>query len=438
MSQQPSSTSRRAFRPLTKVIVDRLKPGQIAWDSDVTGFGVRCQRRYKVFILKYRIFGRARWFSIGKHGSPWTVEQARKEAKRLLGQVAAGVDPAEARDDAKGDLTVSELCDWYLRNGCDEKKAATLKSDRGRISRHIKPVLGKLRVRQVLKGDVEKLLREVAAGSTATDEKTGVRGRAIVTGGKGVANKAIILLSAIMNFGVEKGLRPDNPAKYTRDPRGKGIKLYKNGSSERFLNATELSRLGEALAGAEKEGANPFAIAAIRLLALTGARKSEVLSLCWERESGGAGYVDLDRVCLHLLDSKTGEKRIPLGAPALQLLSNFPRIEGNPFVFPGNSGGHFVGLQKVWNQIRHRAGLEGVRLHDLRHSYASMAVASGDSLYLVGKALGHQQASTTQRYAHVKDDPLRDVADRTSKKIAGAMASGKGTAQVVDLFHGKQ
>ncbi len=409
---------------ITKAVVDRLQPGQKAWDVETTGFGVRCQRNYKVFILKYRFLGRPRWYTIGKHGSPWTVELARKEAKRLLGQVAAGIDPAEARDEAKNDLTISDLCDLYRTEGCTTKKPSTLATDRGRIERHIKPVLGKMRVRQVRRADVERLLRDVADGKTATDEKTGPRGRAIVTGGKGTATKVVALLGAIFSFAVDRGLCPDNPVK--------GVKTFKSGNSERFLSAEELSRLGEALSGAEKEGANPYPIAAIRLLALTGARTSEVLSLRWERDSEGTGYVDFDRGCLHLMDSKTGAKRVPLGAPALELLNGLPRIASNLHVFPGNADGHYVGLQKVWTEIRRRAGLEDVRLHDLRHSYASTAVASGDSLYLVGKILGHQQASTTQRYAHLSDDPLRAVADRTAKKIASAM-SPQGSGEVVPL-----
>lgn len=427
----PSPASRpKNPRKITKAVVDRLKPGEKAWDTATTGFGVRCQRKYKIFWLKYRFQGRPRWYTIGKHGAPWTVEGARKEAKRLLGQVAAGIDPAEARDRAKGDLTIAELCDLYLREGCATKKPSTVATDRGRIERHIKPVLGKMGVRQVRKGDVQGLLRDVADGKTAIDEKTGFRGRALVTGGKGVATKSVALLSAIFNFAIDLGLCTENPAQ--------GVKTFKSKSTERFLSAEELSRLGEALSGAEQEGANPFAIAAIRLLALTGARKSEVLSLHWKRDSNGAGYVDFDHSCLHLMDSKTDEKRVPLGAPALELLTNLPRIEGNPYVFPGSSSGHYVGLQKVWNEIRRRAGLENVRLHDLRHSYASTAVASGDSLYLVGKVLGHQQASTTQRYAHLSDDPLRAVADRTAQKIAGAMASGKGADKIVDLLHRKE
>ena len=231
---------------ITKAVVDRLQPGQKAWDIDTTGFGVRCQRKYKVFVLKYRFFGRPRWYTIGKHGSPWTVEMARKEAKLLLGQVAAGIDPAEARDGAKNDLTISELCDLYLAEGCTTKKPSTLATDRGRIQRHIKPILGKMRLRQVRRGDVEKLLRDVAAGKTATDEKTGHRGRAIVTGGKGTATKTVALLRAIFNFAMDRGLCPDNPVK--------GVKTFKTQNSERFLSVEELSRLGEALSGSEKEG----------------------------------------------------------------------------------------------------------------------------------------------------------------------------------------
>jgi len=429
MAEQQPSPQQPPSRPISKTVVDRLQPGQIAWDAEVKGFGVRCQRRYKIFILKYRIFGRPRWISIGKHGSPWTVELARKEAKRLQGKVAAGIDPAEARDEAKNDLTISELCDLYLKEGCTTKKASTLATDRSRIERHIKPSLGRRRVRQIRRGDVERLLRDVADGKTATDEKTGFRGRAIVTGGKGTATKAVTLLGAIFSFAVARGLCPDNPAQ--------GVKTFKTLNAERFLSAEELSRLGEALSGAEKDGANPFAIAAIRLLALTGARKSEILTLHWKSNSAGSGHVDFEHGCLHLTDSKTGSKRVPLGAPALEILADMPRIDGNPYVFPSKASGHYAGLQKVWDQIRRRAGLDDVRLHDLRHSYASTAVASGDSLYLVGKILGHQQASTTQRYAHLSDDPLRDVADRTAKKIASAMRSGEGAGEVVDLRHGE-
>ena len=162
------------------------------------------------------------------------------------------------------------------------------------------------------------------------------------------------------------------------------------------------------------------------MLVLTGARKSEILTLRWE-------YVDTERGCLRLPDSKTGAKVIPLGAAALETLSEIPRIEGNPYVVPGLEGRHFVGLQKTWEHMRKRAGIKDARLHDLRHSFASVAVAGGDSLYLIGKVLGHQQARTTERYAHLADDPLKAVADKTAGQIAAAMNNGNGGAEVVPL-----
>ena len=206
----------------------------------------------------------------------------------------------------------------------------------------------------------------------------------------------------------------------------RGVTLYEGEKRKRYLAASELADLGDALSAAQQDGENPFAVAAIRLLVLTGARKSEIPTLKWE-------HVDAEHGYLQLPDSKTGAKVIPLGAAALETLSEIPRIEGNPYVLPGREGRYFVGLQKTWERIRRRAGLEDVRLHDLRHSFASMAVAGGDSLYLVGKVLGHQQARTTERYAHLADDPLRAVADKTAGQIAAAMKNGNSGAEVVDL-----
>ena len=413
-------------RRITKSVVDALKPGEIAWDSETKGFGVRCQRKAKVFLVKYRTGGTQRWVVIGQHGSPWTAEMARKKAKELLGEVAAGRDPAEDRDEAKRDLTIAELCDLYLAEGCTTKKPTTLVTDRGRIKRHIKPLLGRKKIRDVKRADIERLLRDVAAGKTATDEKTGPRGRAIVKGGKGAATKTVRLLGAIFTFAVNRQLCPDNPAH--------GVKTFQARRMERFLSPAELARLGDALASAEKEGADPFAIAAIRFLALSGCRKSEGLTLRWEPDPEGTGYIDFNRGCLHLAESKTGSKVVPLGAPALELLASLPRIEGNPHVFPGKiSGGHFIGLQKVWNRMREKAELPGVRIHDLRHGFASVAVAGGDSLYLVGKVLGHQQAGTTERYAHLADDPVRAVADRAARQIANALTPKSDDGEVVSL-----
>ncbi len=410
---------------ISKRSVDALKPGErdaYLWDSELSGFGLKVTPAGKrVFVVQYRLGGRkgrTRRVTIGRHGSPWTADNARAKAKRILGQVADGHDPAEARTQDRRDPTVAELCDVYLAEGCATKKASTLATDNGRIERHIKPLLGRRKVRSITRADVRRFMQDVAAGKTAANIKTGKRGRTIVEGGKGAATRTVGLLGGIFTFAVEKALRPDNPVR--------GVKRFKDASRERFLSAAELARLGDALAGAEREGESPFAVAAIRLLVLTGARKGEILTLRWE-------HVDMERGCLRLPDSKTGAKVIPLGAAALEALSEIPRIEGNPYVLPGLEGRHFVGLQKAWARIRKRAELADVRLHDLRHSFASVAVSGGDSLYLVGKVLGHRHAGTTQRYAHLSDDPLRAVADRTSGKIAAAMKAGNGGAEVVRL-----
>jgi len=201
------------------------------------------------------------------------------------------------------------------------------------------------------------------------------------------------------------------------------VKKYASKPRDRFLSVPEFVKLGEVLTGAERgadptASENPYAISALRLLMLTGCRKTEVLSLRWE-------WVDFDRAMLRLPDSKTGAKIVHLGKPALELLQGMSRVEGNPHVFPSTrSDGHLVGLHRIWDRIRRRAGLEGVRIHDLRHSFASVAVSGGDSLFLVGKVLGHAKARSTERYAHLADDPVKAVADRTSREIAAALNGG--------------
>ncbi len=413
------SANGRATQRITKRTVDSLKPGTLVWDSEVKGFGVRCQRAAKTYVLKTRIGGRQRWISIGRHGSPWTPERARTEAIRLLGERAAGRDPAEARDEAKRDPSVAGLCELYLAEGCATKKPSTIATDRGRIERHIKPLLGRKHVRAVTRTDVQRFMQDVADGKTATDIKTKKRGRAIVKGGKGTAARTVSLLGGIFSFAMDRRLRADNPVR--------GVKRFKERKCERFLSFAELTRLGETLTAMEPEGENPSATAAVRLLTLTGARKSEILTLKWE-------HVDFERVCLRLPDSKTGAKVIPLGAPALELLASLPRLEGNPFVLPGaKKGAHLVGLPKAWGRIKARAGLEGVRLHDLRHSFASVAAGAGDSLILIGALLGHRNQATTQRYAHFSNDPLRAAADRISGQIAAAMEAGNGGAEIVEM-----
>ena len=406
---------------ITKRAVDALRADAILWDTEVKGFGVRCRASGSFYMVKYRAGGRQRWYTIGRHGAPWTVEQARREARSVLGDVARGADPAEARAAARRDPSVAELCDLYLVEGCATKKSSTLASDRSRIEGYIKPLLGRKRLHAVTRADVERFLQDVAAGKTAVDVKTGPHGRAILKGGKGTASRTVGLLGGVFTFAVNRGLRAENPVR--------GVKRFADRKLERFLSDAELARLGDALATAEREGTETmFMIAAIRLLLFTGARLSEILELRWE-------HVDIERAFLRLPDSKTGQKVLYLNAPALEVLAELPRVDGNPFVICGErEGSHLVNLQKPWRRIRSQAGLDDVRLHDLRHSYASIGAAGGLSLPMIGKLLGHAQAATTERYAHLAADPVRAANEAIGQRISAAMkGDAEGSSEVVKL-----
>jgi integrase len=397
---------------LSKRTVDAALPGirdAFLWDSELTGFGLKVTPAgRKVYVCQYRLGGgrrgKVRRFTIGQHGVPWTVESARAEAKRILGSVANGHDPATAKQKERSAPTIAELCDLYLAEGCATKKPSTLATDRGRIERHIKPLLGARKVRDLTRADVRRFLQDVANGKTAADLKTGKRGRAIVKGGRGTATRTVGLLGGMLSYAVERGIVAENVAR--------GVKRFPDRKHERFLSDKELADLGQALRAAAASGENPRALTIIKLLVFTGARKGEIAQLRWDEVDFSAGL-------LKLADSKTGQKTLLLNAPARAVLSEVERIDASRFVFPATRGdGHFEGVSKVWRKVRHLAGLTEVRLHDLRHSFASVAVAGGASLPVIGALLGHAHAATTQRYAHLGDDPIRGASDRVGQAIA--------------------
>ncbi len=438
---------------LQSVKFAEAKPARyIVWDTATKGFGLRVNvDGSKTYILKYAFEGRQTWHTIGKHGSPWTPETARKEALDVLGLVRSGIDPAEAARERKAaGVTVAELCDRYLvavragqilTKSDTPKKASTLATDEGRILRHIKPLLGKKLVRKLTAKDIEDFLHAVAAGKTAVDEKTGKHGRAIVEGGRGTATRTVGLLGGILTFAMKEGLRSDNPVK--------GVQRFKDGKNTHFLSGLELERLGAAfeashaewdefgsshegwIAGGRKgasprppDAASPTALSAIKLLLFTGARKSEILNLQW-------AHVDFDRGYLRLPDSKTGAKDIPLGEPAVDLLRAVPRLSGSPYVFPATRGeGPYKGLPKAWAKLCARAGLPKTRIHDLRHSFASVGASTGTSLLMIGALLVHKDPKTTQRYAHIAQDPAKAAADDIARSIAALMKkSGAGESR---------
>jgi integrase len=398
---------------LTKRAIDAVEVGQKRehyWDTELSGFGLRVTPSgERVYLLKYRFDGSPRWFRIGRHGSPWTPDAARREALRLLGEVARGVDPAEVRSSAREALTFAELIDLYFSEGVAHKKASTLRSDRARAKLHLIPLLGRKRANAITRGDIEQMLNAVIAGRTATSESGKRRPGSVVAGGRGVAAQCVALASTILQFAVERGIREGNPAR--------GVKKPPVRKMQRFLSLDELRQLAEALDAELEDNGGVFPVAAIRLLALTGCRRGEIDRLRWKD-------VDLERRLLHLTDSKTREKAVYLSPAAVQILRRLPRMEGNPFVIAGSGGGPTGALDKTWSRVRKRACLPDVRLHDLRHTYASVGAGAYIGLPVIGKLLGHTQAATTQRYAHLADDPVRRAADAIGETIALAMARG--------------
>jgi integrase len=250
---------------------------------------------------------------------------------------------------------------------------------------------------------VVKFVADVIQGVTRCDEKVGFRARAIVRGGRGVAARALAVLSAVYSYGIRKGLVDANPTKNIKPPKGK--------SPGKFLTKDEWSRLGEAMrAFGGDVGAN--VVDAINLIALSGCRRCEITRLRWCE-------VDFEAGLLRLEHSKTGPRAVPLGDQAVRLIAELKRSAKNDWVFPSTRGtGPIVGIQKVWDDIRNRADLPSVPLHDLRHSFASQAINGGASLYLTGAILGHRRSSTTQRDAHLQSDPLRSVATTAAENVA--------------------
>ena len=396
---------------ISKRTVDTLAAGVTVWDSDVKGFGVRRQRARRVYVLKARINGRQRWITIGDHGAPWTPEAARKEAQRLWGAIRDGVDVAGIRDLKAGRSRVADLCARFLEeHAAQHKKPSSSHMDQRNIKNHIVPLLGDLFIDDVTRADIDRFKRAVREGVTAdpnASRRDSYRGGAVVTGGTGVANRCLSLLSKMFNLAERWGLTPEhtNPVRH--------VEKYREGKKERYLTSAEFERLAQVLGDRERAGSeSPYVIAALRLLILTGARLGEILSLRWD-------FVDLEHRALRLPDSKTGQKVIFLSQPAIDVLMNIPRDVGNPHVIVGAKAGRPLrNLQKPWGRIRQAAELEGVRIHDLRHSYASVAAAAGLSLPVIGKLLGHTKSVTTERYAHLADDPLKAANEVIGARLA--------------------
>lgn len=395
---------------ITKRTVDALMPTggaeAVLWDSELKGFGVRVQcGGAKSYILQYRAgTGRGaplRKLTIGRHGSPWTPETARREAKRLLGLVETGVDPAADKIARHKAPTMAELAERFLAEHAETKrKVSTALEYKRLLNKVILPALGRRKAAEVTRADVAKLHH--ANRSTPYQ-----------------ANRLLAVLSKMFNLAERWSLRPDgsNPCRH--------VEKYGEKKRERMLSPAELALLGDALAAYD---GSLYAVGAVKLLVFTGARLGEVLGLRW-------GWVDFERGEARLPDSKTGAKTLHLPPPALAVLAALPRLDDNPYVIAGaKPGAALVNLEKPWRAIRAAAGLDDVRLHDLRHAFASIAASSGMGLPIIGKMLGHSQPATTARYAHLASDPVKAAAVAVANKIAAAMnATGKAEEAVLTL-----
>ena len=379
---------------ISKRIVDATPPSEkdvYVWDSELKGFGLKVSPAgRKTYIVQYRIGGRkgrTRRFTIGKHGT-LTAEQARKAAKEALGQVSLGKDPASERDKIRGGYLTSDLLDKFDAEHIEVKlKPKTQEDYRRNITIHIKPKIGHMLIHQVTREDMMKLHHAMRETPYA-------------------ANRNISILSKFFNWCEKYGYRDEgkNPCRF--------VDKYKEKKRERFLSSEEQERFFIALEKAKRENIiSHYAIYAIQLLVLTSARLGEIINLKWD-------YINWERGTIDLPDSKVGTRPIYLNQPARDILSEITKQTDNPYVCCGAVPGRpIVNIQKSWRRIRTLAAIEDVRLNDLRHTFASVAVSNGVSLHIVGGLLGHTQPRTTARYAHLAADPLIEAAELIGRKL---------------------
>ena len=392
---------------ITKRAIDRLETDgtdRFYWDRELPGFGVRVRASgRKFFVAQYRAKCRSRRMTLGPV-TAFAPEEARRRAMALLSEAKGGGDPAAQRDADRKAATVKALgerfLDEYVPAHC---KPSTAYEYRRSVEFFIDPRIGRRKVAEIQRSDIAELHHGL--------RKTPYQ-----------ANRTLGVLSKIFNLAEMWGLRPDgsNPCLH--------VKRFKEEKRERFLSAEEFQRLGAVLDEILEDGSETrSAVAAIRLLMLTGCRLSEIQRLRWE-------HVDLEAGELRLPDTKTGGRAVPLAPSAVRLLESLPREEDNPWVIAGKKpGSHLTDLQHPWRRIRARAELDDVRIHDLRHSFASRALALGEGLPMIGKLLGHTQVQTTARYAHLARDTVKASAARIGDSIENDLGAEQYGTELANL-----
>jgi integrase len=409
---------------VTKQLIDSLRPlpdeDTFVMDTDLDGFGFRLKPSGAGhFFIKYVIFDGPRRrdarTKIADRNAP--PDQARKKAKLRLAEVALGGDPSAEKKAERTAMTVTKLCQEYLEAARAgrvltrfgrPKRASTVAIDEGRVSRHIEPLIGDRTAAKLTRADIQRMADAIAAGKTAGEHRTKARGVAKVTGGAGTAARVVELLGGMWTWAERRGLvSGPNPAR--------GVEKHKGDAKDRVLTTQELARLGAVLR--EQEPSRPLAVAALRLIALTGLRREEAIGLRWSE-------VDAEAFCLRLEATKTGRSMRPIGKAALDVLSALPRM--NHFVFPNRAGTGSADLKKALADLFDGAGLQDVRSHDLRRTFASMAADEGYGDATIGELLGHARRGVTARhYIRRPDAALVAAADRVSARIMAALEKGR-------------
>jgi integrase len=411
---------------ITKRVVDTLLRERGAkdvfrWDAGdgaLKGFGIRMKPSGTTsYLVQYRNNeGRTRRLVIGKVGT-LTPDEARALARDALKAAAEGGDPSAERHAVRGAMTVSDLCDLYLADAKNRIKPSTLAMDRSRIETHVKPLIGRFTLRSLRTADIERMKADIIAGKTAKSRKINGRG-GIATGGLGVAARTLGMTATILEYARQSlKLIKDNPAR--------GVKKPPDRKQRRYLTTVEIAKLGQTMREAEAEGENAKALAAIRLLLLTGLRRMEALAL--DRAS-----VDRHTRCIRFRDTKSGAQLRPIGIGAVKLIEAQSVPDGCPWVFPASRGdGFLVGLPKILARLCAKAGLDGVTVHVLRHTFAATAAEMGFSELTIAGLLGHSVPGVTARYAHVPDSALVSAADRVSARISAALNGREEGAEVL-------
>ncbi len=377
----------------------------VLFDTGQPGFVLKASPTgNRTYQFRYRMGGRntpLRTYTIARHGD-MTPEQARRQAQALLGDVRQGIDPAAQKlkraAEARGALTLAQVAADFMDVHVRAKRKSSTVAEYERLLRTlILPSFGARRLGDISSGDIERW----HYGKRATPYQ---------------ANRALAVLSKLMSWGGSRGYRQgDNPCR--------PVERFKELPRKRYLSPTEIAQIGGAIRELESgEGLSPHVAALFRVLLLTGMRKDELRLLEWRR-------VDLIRVVIVLedRDAKGGARDVPLSAPVMQILSSLPRLAGNDFVFVGNRVGRpVVNVSKPWARVLKAAGIDRARIHDLRHTAASVGVAAGVSLTLIGGVLGHKSHQTTARYAHLSDDPVRASSEAIAARIDKALGSPAG------------